>query len=412
MNLSSILNSIGGAVPTFLLAILQLALALAVAFLVKVVVQKLGRRLGLDAKLEKLQLGGKSQSSLGFVASALAFFVFLIFLPGILVQLGLGAVSVPIGGMIGSFLGYVPNILGALIILLVGIFFARIVKRILIVVLQKTKLDGLQEKLGVSAAGENAKLSAVLGNIAYILILIPIIIAALDALKIASISAPAVSILNSIFGIIPNIFVAVILMVLGVFVAKLVASLLNSILSGVGADKFAQKLAGADVNRAIPLSKIVCEAVRVVIILLFAVQAIGVLRLSILSDIGASLVNFIPPLVYALLIMAGAYLLGAWLQVLMGKASASKVPGVAVKAAVLAVAAFVALNQLGFAMSILNTAFLIVLCALGVAFAISFGIGGREFAAKALRRADKKMDDIKAGDTAPAEEPAETGEEK
>ena len=40
----------------------------------------------------------------------------------------------------------------------------------------------------------------------------------------------------------------------------------------------------------------------------------------------------------------------------------------------------------------INSAFVIILGALAVAFAISFGIGGREFASHMLNRVEKRID--------------------
>lgn len=42
------------------------------------------------------------------------------------------------------------------------------------------------------------------------------------------------------------------------------------------------------------------------------------------------------------------------------------------------------LNELGIAKEIVNTAFILIVAALATAFAISFGIGGRDFARKAM----------------------------
>jgi hypothetical protein len=53
------------------------------------------------------------------------------------------------------------------------------------------------------------------------------------------------------------------------------------------------------------------------------------------------------------------------------------------------------LNQLGIAPVLVNTAFILALGAIAVAFAISFGIGGRDFAKKQLGELDKSIEKIK-----------------
>ena len=44
------------------------------------------------------------------------------------------------------------------------------------------------------------------------------------------------------------------------------------------------------------------------------------------------------------------------------------------------------LSEPSIAKEIVNTAFILIISALAVAFAISFGIGGRDFAEKALKK--------------------------
>lgn len=51
------------------------------------------------------------------------------------------------------------------------------------------------------------------------------------------------------------------------------------------------------------------------------------------------------------------------------------------------------LSQLGFAKSIVNIAFIIILAGLAIAFAISFGLGGREFATRRLSKLEEKFCD-------------------
>ena len=44
------------------------------------------------------------------------------------------------------------------------------------------------------------------------------------------------------------------------------------------------------------------------------------------------------------------------------------------------------LNELGIAKEIVNTVFILIIAALAIAFAVSFGVGGRNFAEKVLKK--------------------------
>jgi hypothetical protein len=50
------------------------------------------------------------------------------------------------------------------------------------------------------------------------------------------------------------------------------------------------------------------------------------------------------------------------------------------------------LDQLNFASDIVNSAFIFVIGGLAIAFAIAFGLGGRNFARRQLEKLDDKVD--------------------
>ena len=70
----------------------------------------------------------------------------------------------------------------------------------------------------------------------------------------------------------------------------------------------------------------------------------------------------------------------------------SKITALIVKVIIITIGAFVTLYQLGIAASLVQSAFIIVLGAFAVAFAVSFGIGGRDFASHMLAKLEKKID--------------------
>jgi hypothetical protein len=63
------------------------------------------------------------------------------------------------------------------------------------------------------------------------------------------------------------------------------------------------------------------------------------------------------------------------------------------KYAILTLAIFMALSQLGIAKSIVNAAFILILGGLALAFGIAFGLGGKEFASKYLEKFDKTLNE-------------------
>jgi hypothetical protein len=115
------------------------------------------------------------------LGSVVYWLVFLLFLPAILNALNVQLT--PVEGMVNEILGALPNILGAAIVLIVGWIAARIVRQIVTNLLAGAGVDRLGERTGVAAALGEQKLSGILGTVVYVLILIPVVIAALNSWK-------------------------------------------------------------------------------------------------------------------------------------------------------------------------------------------------------------------------------------
>ena len=242
--LEKFLDSILEQVPNFVYAIVLLIIAFIAAKIVKSLVRKLLKAVKAEAFLSKLGVKDTAtNSSIEFVAKLAYFVTFLLFLPGVLDKIGMHSVSSPITNMVDSFLGFIPKLVSAGIIVAVGIFVANIVKELLGPVLKALKVDSLQEKAGI-AAGETTTFSSVIANAVYGLIILVVVTSALDKLEIAAISGPANSIVATIFSVIPDLLLAIIIIALGIFIAKLVATLLQSLLASVGADSLIEKVTG------------------------------------------------------------------------------------------------------------------------------------------------------------------------
>lgn len=193
---------------------------------------------------------------------------------------------------------------------------------------------------------------------------------------------------------IPNIFVAVILITVGVVIARFIGDLLSSLLKGTGIDNVTKYL-NTNPKAGIPsfdLAAIIGKTVQVLIIIFFTVEALNVLRLEVLHNIGAAVISYLPLVLSALIILGlgfvGSSLLGNYIQ----RATGNRLFGSIVKYSIIIMAIFMALAQLNFATSIVNFAFLFVVAGLAVAFALSFGLGGREFAKRQLEKFEARAE--------------------
>lgn len=391
--LENLWNSLFSTLPNIISAILLLVLALVVAAIAKRIVVKLLEKVRADKYIDKLGITDEATgSSLVFIGKLVFLVIFLLFLPAVLDKLGMQSVSAPIVSLINQFINYIPNIIAAIVILAVGMFIAKLVRQLLTPLLKKLNIDKVQEKAGISST-ENTAISSVIAYIVYVLILIPVFIAALQALNISAISAPAIAMLNTIVSFLPNIFAAIAIVLIGTFIARIVGNLLAEILSGVGTDSIVQKAIpeGTAKMKNFSLSKAIGEIVKYILILLFVVEAINILQLDVLQFAGEAIIAYLPLVISAIIIIGAALLAATWIESLLAKRfSNAKTIAFVVKAIIITLAVFMTLNQLGIAPSIVNAAFIITLGAFAVAFAISFGIGGRDFAGSVLKKIEDK----------------------
>jgi hypothetical protein len=152
----------------------------------------------------------------------------------------------------------------------------------------------------------------------------------------------------------------------------------------IGEDKFPKFVFSAAVGLIIT----------VLVDIFFVVRGLSVLNLEVFNNIGMAIINYLPNVIAAAIIFGIAFLVGNGVERALTK-HGFKTYGKIAQIAIMIVAVFMILNQLGIAPILVNTAFILALGAIAVAFAISFGIGGRDFAKKQLGELDKSIEKIK-----------------
>lgn len=402
--LNNLLSFLTTGIGSIVKAVLLLVLAVIIASFVQSLVKKLLGTKKVSEILAKVDGNEGAGGTANFIGKLVYLIVFLMFVPGIMGALKADSIAQPLLGLLNTVWNYVPNILAAVIVLLVGAAVARLVRQLLIPVFQKLKVDQLQEKAGISVS-DTAKLSNTLAYVVYVLILIPVIIAALQVLNIRVISDPAVSMLNIVFSKIPGIIVAALIIGIGCVIAKFAGQIVSRLIAATGVDVKLTELTDGKMSKFV-LSKVVGVVVQVVLILFFVAEGLDVLGLTILSVISATIIAYLPSVLAAVVILIVAVFASRIVEKAMRKSGLAAYT-LLVKVAIFVIAAFMGLNQLGIAATIVNSAFILILAALAVAFAVAFGIGGRDFAAKTL---EKLSDKFEASDK--PEDNGESGENK
>lgn len=397
--LNSGLTTFMNFLPTLIGAILLFIVAWIVAKLVKKGTAKGLRAVGFNRLLTKwgaTQNPEQGNQTIDAIANVLYYLVWLLFLPAILGMLGLTAVAEPISNMFTTALNFLPKLIGAALIFVIGYVVAKFVKNMVYNLLLSVNVDKWMAKITPSSqpnksvsSDQKDTLAKVLANLVFIIILIPIVTAALDTLGIAAISGPVIGVLNTILAAIPNILVAVILLGIGIAIAKFVGDLLADLLEGTGLNNV-MGYVSKDAKMNFNLSKIIGQVVAVIIGVFFLVEALNVLNLQVLNTIGEAIIAYLPLVLSALVILGLGVIGGTILGNFVNKSTNSEMFGDIVKYLLIIFSVFMALDQLQFATSIVNGAFLFIMGGIAIAFAIAFGIGGRDVAKRTLEKAEKK----------------------
>lgn len=170
----------------------------------------------------------------------------------------------PIMAMAIKIWSYVPNVVAAIVILLVGLVIAKIVTDIIVKLLQLSKLDVASEKSGLAdmlKTGEiKLSLSEILGTIIYWLLILVVAATAAQALKFTA----AVELMTRLIAYIPSIISAILVLAVGAFIASILSSIV---------------LAGAK-NAGLKKSRLLAQIVKMALIIFAVAIALEQLRIG------------------------------------------------------------------------------------------------------------------------------------
>ncbi|MUG92420.1 mechanosensitive ion channel [Scytonema sp. UIC 10036] len=397
--LNTFLNQVGDFLPRFVGAAVILAVAWLVATLAKLITVRGLQTLRVDERLNPPQDSAPSLNQISLsetIGNALYWFVLLVFLIPVLDSLGLNQALLPVQTLVTQIISILPNILGATLIATIGWFVANIVRRIVTNLLMTTGIDHLGSRFGLTASAGTQSLSTIIGTIVYVLILIPVAIAALNQLQIQAISVPAIAMLQQILNTLPSIFTAIAILLIAYFFGRFVSELVTSILTSIGFNNIFSVLGLPSPTKRVVIpeeptasaipnrtpSQFVGIVVLVGIMLFATVAAVNILNIPALTTLVTGIVIILGRILAGLVVFAvGLYLANLAFSIIASSGDRqARVLGQVARIAIIALVSAMALQQIGVASDIVNLAFGLLLGAIAVAIALAFGLGGRDIA--------------------------------
>lgn len=179
-------------------------------------------------------------------------------------------------------------------------------------------------------------------------------------------------------GVFPSIVVALLLLVIGYFIAYLIGHLVKWLLDKAGLDKHIKSTGFSKEVGHTQLPNLLGELIKWFVFIIFLEVAVDVLNLTQLSLLLDSFVRWLPNVLIAVIVFFAGLALAHYVDMKIAehtKMKGMKMLSGILKTVILFMVLVIGLKQVGVQVDILENAFLILLAAAGLGFALAMGIG-------------------------------------
>ena len=384
---ANMVNQVLAFIPNLIAAIAVAMIGWVIATVARTAINAALAKTSMDERLSA-HAGVKPMSST--IADIVYWFILLIVLTMVLGQLELDGLFAPLSIMVSQIFDAIPNILKAGIILLIGYVIAKVVRGIVTNLVATFDVQALASKAGLN---NQNKLPNIAGSLAFLVIIIPTIIAALEALKIEVIARPAINMLNKITAALPNILMAIAILVVTYYIMRMVANIIKGLIENTQINQLPAKVGLQEAMGSQRVSDLVGYAIIFFSMLFASIAAADLLGFEAITAIITMFIAFGANIILgAVILFIGFWLANIIAGVVERSEQGSQFLANIVRVLIMGLVLAMGLKAMGIADSIVNLAFGLTLGAVAVAFALSFGLGGQEAAARYLRRLQDKID--------------------
>ncbi len=388
--------------PRIIAALIILVIGWAIARAVKWGVAKLVNKTPLAIHANEPNANPRNPTTIGAQVGDAAYWVVLLIALFLATQpLGLAGATGPLGDMLQGFGTAIPRIIGAALIFFLGYVLAKVAKKAVEAVITASHVERFSTHVGGTTPTDPTMLPRTIGGIVFALIIIPVSIAALDTLNIAAISQPATAMLRIILDAIPHVIAAGMILAVAYVIAKFASRLLTQFLATTGFDRTIGSIGifGSAENRELGTtsssaspsfvpSKTVGTGAFVAILIFGLMEAFRQLNFAYGSQIMAEVLTLFGQVVFGAIIIFASVVIARFVAHAIERNGdqGTRVAAPVVRIAIIVLGTAIGLRFMGLADDIINLAFGLLLGAIAVAFALAFGLGGRDAAGNAVKR--------------------------
>jgi len=310
---------VGGYIPTLVAALLVLIVGWLVALIIARAADRVLHHSGLNERLNRLASGtgaaAAAEAEPGRWIRKLVFWLIMLFVFIAFFQvLGISRVTDPLNQLLTKVFDYTPLLLGAGLLLVIAWIVASVLKFLVARGLTAAKLD---ERLGSEAGVDIEKqlpLTRSISETAYWLIFLLFLPAVLGALKLEGLLQPVQEMLDKILAVLPNLFAAAVVLLIGWFVARILQRIVTNLMAASGIDRLSDKVGVSAKLKKHRLSGLIGLVIYFLVLVPVLVATFNVLGLDAVTHPTTNMLNTImaalPGIFAAVLVLVIAYIVG------------------------------------------------------------------------------------------------------
>lgn len=304
MDLTRLVDSIQGTLGTMLPSVLGALAILLIGWIIAISVRA-GVRRGLSAVRLNDRIAASTGNQMDItdgVAKVTYYTILLVAIIAFFNTLQLERVSATLQALVDQVLAFLPKLIAAAALLLIAWMLAAVLRMIVTRALNATRVD---ERIATEAGMKPVSTS--LGNVMFWLVMLLFLPAILGALEMQGLLEPVQGMVDTVLGMLPNIFAGVAIAVVGWFLGRVLSDLVTNLLSASGADRLGQRVG---LGGTMSLSRLVGLLVYIFVFVPALIAGLNALKIEAIStpatEMLGTLMSAIPDIFAAAVIIAVA----------------------------------------------------------------------------------------------------------
>ena len=287
-----------------------------------------------------------------------------------------------------TLIGFLPTIIGVLILLLIAWILARVLRAGTRRLLRASRIDKRLGKGGDPGDESQYPVAHGAGTTVFWTVWILFILAILQVLGVEGLLDSIVVVFQKIFAAIPNIIGALVVLAIFYLVGRLVVKLATKFLTSIHFDELPIKLGLAKTpaeGHSSP-SNVVGYIIMLFIMLFAVMMAADLLGFAIVNELIAVLTHFLGLVLLGVVIIGVGIFIANFVANILRAGGRSEPMIAFLRIFIIVLSVILGIRAMGFADDLILLGFGLVLGAAAIAAAIAFGLGGRKVAGELLAR--------------------------